>query len=107
MSNIPYSKYLKEELILRDELAIDRTILANERTLLSYLRSGVALIISGVSIMYLAQQRWFWIIGLICIPTGILTGIIGIFRFCKMRKAIGSIRNLKAIPSEKQQQENI
>ena len=42
-----YSRFVETQLILTDELAIDRTLLANERTLLAYLRAGMALIIAG------------------------------------------------------------
>ncbi len=34
-------KFNKDEMILRDFLAVDRTLLANERTLLAYIRTGV------------------------------------------------------------------
>lgn len=33
----PYFRFCNDELILRDELAVDRTLLANERTLLESL----------------------------------------------------------------------
>ena len=69
MASSPYNKFEYSALILRDELAIDRTILANERTLLAYLRSGISLIIAGVSIMHFSHQFWYWIIGIACIPT--------------------------------------
>lgn len=88
-----YSKFCADNLILRDELAIDRTLLANERTLLSYLRSAVALLIAGVSIMHFSTETWFWILGFICIPTGIITGIIGVTRYRKMHQSIVRIRN--------------
>ncbi len=100
MANTTYSKFKKHELILRDELAIDRTLLANERTLLAYLRSAVALVIAGVSIMHFAEQGWFWIIGVICIPAGILTGSVGTVRFHKMNKSIGFVRNRKGSCAE-------
>jgi putative membrane protein len=87
-----YSKYKSKELILRDNLAIDRTNLANERTLLSYLRSSAALIIAGISIVNLSNSNWFTIIGIICVPIGILTGIFGIIRFTAMNKKISNVR---------------
>ena len=87
-----YSKFGIDELILRDELAIDRTLLANERTLLAYLRSGVALLIAGVTIIHFSQEGWFWAIGIACIPTGIITGIIGVARYRGMNKAISIVR---------------
>lgn len=92
MTNKPYSKFNSDDLILRDELAIDRTLLANERTLLAYLRSAVALIIAGISIMHFADHRWFWITGVACIPVGIITGIIGILHYRKMNASINLIR---------------
>jgi len=90
----PYSKFENDELILRDELAIDRTILANERTLLAYLRSGVSLVIAGISLMHFAQKGWFWAVGLACIPVGLFTGIFGVFRYRLIHKSISSVRKL-------------
>lgn len=89
----PYSRFDADNLILRDELAIDRTLLANERTLMAYLRSGVALLIAGVSIMHFSSEGWFWIVGLVCIPTGMITGVIGMARYRRMNKKIVLVRN--------------
>jgi putative membrane protein len=95
MSQAPYSKFESDDLILRDQLAIDRTLLANERTLLAYLRSAVALVIAGTSIMHFATQGWFWDVGIACIPTGIITGIIGIVRYRKMNHSIAIVRHIE------------
>ena len=89
---MPYSRFDPSELILRDELAIDRTLLANERTLMAYLRSGVALLIAGVSIMHFSSKGWFWMIGLGCVPIGIVTGLIGVARYRRMKKKIALVR---------------
>ena len=93
MKQNPYSRFNNESLILRDELALDRTVLANERTLLAYVRSAIALLIAGVSIMHFAQEQWFWIIGVICLPIGIVTGLIGTLRFVHMKNCINQVRN--------------
>ena len=92
MTHGTYSKFDGSDLILRDELAIDRTLLANERTLLAYLRSGVALVLAGVSIMHFSQEGWFRILGVICLPTGIVAGAIGVRRYRKMNNAITIVR---------------
>lgn len=92
-----YSRFEKDELILRDELAIDRTLLANERTLLAYLRSAVSLLIAGVSIMHFSQEGWFWMVGMACIPTGVITGVIGVSHYRKMNQAIQFVRKTTAI----------
>jgi len=92
MKKFPYKRFQNDDLILRDELAIDRTLLANERTLLSYLRSGVALLIAGVSIIHFSQKGWFWAVGIACIPTGFIAGVIGILRYRKMNRSIRLLR---------------
>lgn len=92
MKQSPYSELPGRDLILRDELAIDRTLLANERTLLSYLRSGVSLLIAGASIMHFASQEWFFYFGAACIPLGLGTTVLGTVRFLRQREAIEVVR---------------
>jgi putative membrane protein len=92
MGHNPYSQFDNSQLILRDQLAIDRTLLANERTLLSYLRSGVALFIAGVSIIHFSHEVWFTVTGFVCLPFGLVTMWFGILRFKKMGKAISMVR---------------
>jgi len=87
-----YTRFARNSLILRDELAIDRTLLANERTLLAYLRSAVALLIAGLSIIHFAQHTWFWVIGLICLPFSVIISAIGIARYWRLHKTICIIR---------------
>jgi putative membrane protein len=96
MKVTPYSRFDKDDLILRDELAVDRTLLANERTLLAYLRAALTLMIAGVSIIQFAQHNWFLSVGIGCIPTGILTGVIGIVRFRKMGRSIRLVRDRRS-----------
>lgn len=97
MASEPYARFENTELILRDELAIDRTLLANERTLMAYLRSGVALIIAGVTIIHFSQHGWFFVVGIACIPTGVVTGVAGIVRYRRMNNAIGAVRRAMAV----------
>lgn len=92
MNDTPYSRFDGNDLILRDELAIDRTLLANERTFMAYLRSGVALLIAGVTIIHFSQEGWFWAVGIACIPTGIITGTVGVARYRRMNRAISLVR---------------
>lgn len=92
MDDSHYERFHGADLILRDELAIDRTLLANERTLLAYLRSGIALLIAGVTIVHFSQAGWFWAVGIACLPTGIVTGAVGIARYRKMNRSISLVR---------------
>lgn len=47
-----YAPVMKEDLILRNRLAIDRTVLANERTLLAYVRTALTLFLVGMSFIH-------------------------------------------------------
>lgn len=49
----PYAAVPPRALILRDQLAIDRTVLANERTLLAYVRTALTLFLVGISFIHL------------------------------------------------------
>ena len=89
----PYERFLREELILRDELAIDRTLLANERTLMAYVRLAITMVIAGVSIIHFAMEKWFETIGFLCVPVGIAAGFFGWRRYQRMDLEIREIRN--------------
>lgn len=88
----PYQRFLDEELILRDELAIDRTLLANERTLLAYLRGGVALFLAGVTFIHFSERGWYTVLGVVCLPTALAIVGLGWRRFRAMDRAIAVIR---------------
>ncbi|MFH1707174.1 MAG: DUF202 domain-containing protein [Planctomycetota bacterium] len=92
MADAPYARFNPDDLILRDELAVDRTLLANERTLLAYLRSAVALLIAGGSMIHFASAGWFMWLGVACLPAGGITGVIGVMRFARMYRAIAHVR---------------
>jgi len=87
-----YERFTRRELILRDELAIDRTLLANERTLLAYLRSAAALLIAGLTIIHFAVKGWFLTMGAVCIPGSIFVAVLGVRRYRRMDSEIRILR---------------
>lgn len=90
---------MPSESTLRDELAIERTVLANERTLLAYLRTGLALVIAGVTMHHFAtNEGWFWRVGMASIPLGCLAIAIGIYRFGRVNATITRARQLLNVP---------
>jgi putative membrane protein len=101
MKESPYSRFNSSDLVLRDELAVDRTLLANERTLLAYLRTAAGLIIAGVSIMHFSTQDWFWAIGIACLPTGIITAIVGTGRYRQRGKSLSAVRRHREVETKK------
>lgn len=101
MKDSPYARFANGQLILRDELAVDRTLLANERTLLAYLRSAVALVIAGVSIMHFSTAGWFWWIGVACIPVGVIAGVVGVMRYRTVDRSISRLRDVPPETSDR------
>lgn len=92
MPKKPYSDTDKENLILRDHLAIDRTALANERTFLAYIRTALALFVSGATFVKFFDVLILEITGWIFIPLGIVVFIIGIIRY---RQVANPVKKLK------------
>jgi len=88
----PYSDTDKEDLILRDHLAIDRTALANERTILAYIRTALALFVSGATFVRFFDVLLLEITGWIFIPLGIIVSIIGIIRYRQMAKPVKKLK---------------
>lgn len=78
---------------LRDHLAVERTHLANERTLLSYIRTALSLLIGGgVVLQFLPDQPLLMFVAWFAIGSGVLTGIIGTYRFLKVRGEIPKVQ---------------
>lgn len=96
MADSAYSRFGAADLLLSDELAIDRTLLANERTLLAYLRGGLTLMIAGATIMHFVPSGWFLAMGVACLPAGAIIGLFGIIRARRMHRAIMLVRNRTA-----------
>ncbi len=83
-----YSKYCGK-LILRDELALDRTVLANERTMLSYIRSFIALFAAGIGVVKLIENSDFWtVLGYAFIIASPAFLIVGIKRYFRMHRKL-------------------
>lgn len=83
-----YEQFKEEELILRDHLALDRTVLANERTFLSYIRTMLAVVVVGATLVHLATDNSLRSIGVIIIMIGIAILIVGIKRTITMTEKI-------------------
>jgi putative membrane protein len=88
----PYSRFDTQQLILRDELALDRTILANERTLLAYLRTVLALLLAGVTFLHFAQALWFTIVGVVCLVIGLAVLPLAVWRYRRMQTLLVPLR---------------
>lgn len=90
-----YKNFLVHQFILRDHLAIDRTMLANESTFLAYLRTGLAVSAAGGTLIHFAVSNTQDLIGGVLLLSGILIFFFGVTRYQKMKKKISHIRESK------------
>ena len=84
---------LIKEMILRDHLAVDRTIMANERSLLSYARTMLASVAGGITIIKLfGADSDMKILGIVLISFGIVSLIVGIYRYRIYSAKLGNVK---------------
>lgn len=81
----------KENIEIRDHLAMERTKLANERTLLAYLRTAMALVVAGFSLLQFFSNDVYKLVGLAFVPVGLAAGIYGIRRFVRKKYEIRAL----------------
>ena len=84
----PYGTFQRDEMILRDHLAVDRTGLANERTLMSYVRTALAFLIAGASSIHFLTGTATEVLGIALMAVGLLTFAIGLRRFFWYKRRI-------------------
>jgi len=98
MPDTPYTKIIKEELILRDHLAADRTTLANERTYLAYVRTSMTMFIVGVSLVKFFDLFIIQIVGGLFMLFSLGTFVWGSIRYRSMSNIIHHVnKNVESI----------
>jgi putative membrane protein len=88
----PYCRFQGKEIILRDELAIDRTVLANERTFLAYVRTALAMLVIGATFFQLFTAPLLLLCGFAFIVLGLVLLITGTARFFQQRRDLDMVR---------------
>jgi putative membrane protein len=81
-------KAVNKDLILRERLALQRTILANQSTFLSFLRTSMYFLIAGLSVRNLLKIENGIYIEILLFAISILILILGIINFFKHKKSI-------------------
>lgn len=81
MSQQFYQEFSQSEFIVRDRLALHRTVLANERTLLAYVRTAMAFLITGIGFLKFFDDIWVEILGVIFCISAVITMAIGVTRY--------------------------
>ena len=87
----PYSQYCEEELILRDHLAAERTVLANERTALAYLRTMLTFLIGGATFIQFFDSVIIEVLGWIFLPVSLVLGVFGLVKYLKVKRELAQI----------------
>lgn len=88
MLNKSGCEFLKKDLILRDKLAIERTILANERTILAYLRTAITVFAAGVTFINFFKAHFLFVTGWVLMIMGIIIFLFVPVRFGTLRKHV-------------------
>ncbi|HMR55279.1 MAG TPA: DUF202 domain-containing protein [Candidatus Doudnabacteria bacterium] len=94
MSEKPYSNYIKDHksMILRDYLAIDRTVLTNETAFMSYVRTSLALIAAGVSLVKFFNEPVMHILGWAFVGAGSWLALYGYSRYRKVDQLMHQVK---------------
>ena len=87
-----YGRFDLSEMILRDHLAADRTVLANQTAFLAYIRTALTFFVAGVTFIRFFDVSVVEIIGWVFIPASVLTFWLGLFRYNRLRVDLERLR---------------
>lgn len=79
---------MNKDLILREKLALERTILANQSTFLAFLRTSMYFLVAGVSINNLTDVKSGKTIELVFILISVALLVFGIINFFRQKRKI-------------------
>lgn len=86
MSSFYANRFPAPDFILRDWLALDRTVLANERTILSFTRTALVLILAGMTfIRFFGSNQWAYL-GYVTLTVGIVLWLTGFRIYLKKKR---------------------
>ncbi len=91
MKRTTYARFEKDELTLRDVLAIDRTIVANERTLLGYVRTTLAMLGAGAALLHFFDDQTPQMAGWGFIGVSIPILSIGVWHYLQRRNSLAPL----------------
>jgi putative membrane protein len=80
------------ELTLRDQLAIDRTVLAYERTALGHLRTAAAALLAGITLIKLVDDATLVGVGVTLMIGGPASSAWGLWRIGRRAKRLSHLK---------------
>lgn len=96
-----YKNMVAKDLILRDYLAIERTVLTNEATFLAYIRTSLTLLAVGVTLFHLSTSNTLQYIGVAVGLFGFYIFLLGSVRSARMKNKINDFVKRKNEAQEK------
>ena len=81
-------KPLNKDLILRERLALQRTVLANQSTFLAFLRTSMYFFIAGLSLESLLKIEYSFGIEIFFFTSSFMLFFIGVFNYFNHKKMI-------------------
>jgi putative membrane protein len=81
-------KTINKDLILREKLALQRTILANQSTFLAFLRTSMYFLIAGLSLKNLLKIENSLLIEIAFFSTSFAIFVLGTLNYFKHKKSI-------------------
>lgn len=84
---------VKENISLRDFLALERTTLANERTLFSYIRTSLYLILGGIALIQLEEVKQLHWLGYVALGISAFLIVYGLIRFVALKQKLRRFYN--------------
>ena len=83
---------MEPPLELRDQLALDRTVMANERTLLAYVRTALGLVGAGVALLEFVAPPVGTLAGWALVALAAATLLVGVWRYSAVRRLLRTLR---------------
>jgi len=79
---------MNKDLILREKLALERTVLANQTSFLAFLRTSMYFLVAGITINNLTTTKFGNLIEIVFVTISLILLFCGIFNYFKHKKNI-------------------
>ena len=79
---------INKDLILREKLAVQRTVMANQTTLLSFIRTSLYFLVAGLSLKSLLKLENSLLFQITFYMVSFSTMVIGVYNYFKQKRLI-------------------
>lgn len=79
---------INKDLILREKLALQRTVMANQTTLLSFIRTSLYFLVAGLSLKSLLKLESSLLFQIVFYVVSFSTLAIGVYNYFKQKRLI-------------------